>query len=584
MADVQAPSNSLYDKVRALNVRRNQDWARFGASVPAAFSAAMQGADPAAAARQFYPTPEKRPSQLQVAAAKKDLVDAMLHEQDKRRDARAGIIEKMAAQDKLLEEIVKGAVDAYGSFNSANVTGGKARMEQRTALIGEMNKAMADAAEAARPNDPSAVEGAFNALQNLITPEGIRDSAFTAALNNQLQKLDRGGQDALMYRLEMDIAAKDGHAPEGEGMQMGSMSHILNAFPGDTNAQQALAIYQRVGDNVSAIQQRAINDRWATSLAELDNQMRIGGSNPAKVAEFIKVIKDAVGEQDPEKRVELAGKLADLVDPAAAAGEKPDAGRYADILDSMDSETAPANLQEARRRLIEDPEFQAWMKQNGFQDSGLALKELRRMLRQRAHEARQSDLATMRERRLADVGPGTGKRSAAAEATSVGTAAPAPAQNGPTWTTDKDGNVYEMSGNKLIPADDNSAAQLMALLEEAPDKADEFMLTGQYDRLKGEMALEPQTEGVPGVGAPPEPAKDGEEKPLTIENQRKGMTVPMMQEQMRYHTGQLLTHPGAELQDIARFARERIKRAKEKKALAQAGEAAAMTANEPGYR
>ena len=90
---VATPSDELYDKVRGLNVRRNQDWGRLAASVVPSVAAGLNGGDPSAVARSFYPDYAKGPNQLQVAGFKKDLVDAAVKAQQSDQKERAGIVE-----------------------------------------------------------------------------------------------------------------------------------------------------------------------------------------------------------------------------------------------------------------------------------------------------------------------------------------------------------------------------------------------------------------------------------------------------------------------------------------------------------
>ncbi len=551
MADVVAPSNALFGKVKDLNVRRNQDWARFGASLPTAVATGLQGGDAAAAARGFYPTPAKAPNPLQVVELKKEIIDAAAKANAARRNDRMGTVAKLRAQGDLWDKIIQGAVTASGNKGQADVSATGNVISQQTELVKDLNSRLEKQIEASGADIP-AVERAYASLRDLLTPEGVHDVNFQSQLFQFMRDMDPNTSKALLLKLE--VASNSIDAQAGDDHQIGGMAGIMAGLEASGNAPpEVLDMAKTVMAMSNANADMALQAQTALAGKYLDKPLRSGGQGPEQVKKFIAAISEAVGAEDPAKAMEEMEKLVNGLDPEGKGGS-PDTQRYADLLDSMDSEAAPANLQEARRRLIEDPEFQTWMKQNGFQDPGLALKELRRLMRTRAHEGRQNDLRLMRDRRLSEVGPETGKQKpAAAQAVAKGAEAPKPTQDGPVWVPNEAGDYFEWADGKLTKVEtpeqwDQLDAMLTAAGKGGKGK-EEFLLGperfAEFERLSKEEEPAPE----------PEPAQPKAEPETTGDRvtERKMPSLRGLQETARYGLGNLARNPVDAIGDLGRM-------------------------------
>lgn len=538
-----APTDSLYNKVRDLNVRRNQDWARFGASIVPAVSAGMQGGPAAAAAtaRGFYPSPSPSISPEKAALLKKDVLDSIVAANKDRRSARLGLVSKLESQDKAIDKIAPAVASMYGSYNTANVASTGDQIRQRTELIKDANDQLARVAASLGGNTAN-VDRAMGDLAQYLTPGGVKDAGFSDAMRRYLSPnsgLTRGEQQGLLARLGMEANLLDAQLPEGQRIEgLNGIVGILagGAAAGDPAMQQSLALANEVMQKQNQIEDATIALRLGRVDAELGNQIRSGGASPEKAKEFARALMEVFGAS-PEDEDKKLGALMDMIDPKAGEGSGPvDAQRYADLLDSIDSETAPANLAEARRRLIEDPEFQAWMKANGFQDPGIALKELRRLMRQRAHEGRQHDLGMVRERRLAEVGPDTNV-PASAKAVESGVPGSAPSQDGPAFVFDGS-KVWQWDGETFAEATPEDLDRLAAAAT-TNDMSKIILGPENMDRYKAMAEAK---------------AKAVEPAPEAPAPKRMGPTIPMLQEQGRY----AVAHPGEMLGNLERLVRSKV--------------------------
>ena len=557
MADVTQPSDALYQRVKNLNTRRDQDWARFGASIVPAVAAGLNGGPQAAAAtaRGFYPSYERGPSAIDVAAAKKDVIDAMVKANDAVRDDRMGLVSKLEGIDDSMDKLIPAWASIIGSANTANVAATGDVIRQRTDLIKDANAQLASVADKAA-TDPASVDRAWRDLTQFLTPEGVQSPAFGEVFRRYMSPaggLSPGDQKSLLARLEIETNLRDAQAPPDQRLQ--GMNGILGllaggAAAGDPAMQQSLALAGQVMSEVSDIENATIQMRLGKIDSELQNQLRSGGMSAEKSAEYLKTFMDTIGATDPDqqkKNLEKVEQLLNMADPSK--GANPDAARYADLLDSLDSDNPAPNLAEARRRLLEDPEFQAWMKQNGFQDPGLALKELRRMMRQRVQSGKMHDLELTRQRRLGEVGPDAGVPMSA-KVVEDGSEQAKPVEGGVAFVMDDAGDIWNWDGSSFAMADEDALGKLGEMLESGQFDKDKLILGPEHMQEYRRMAEKPAAFEVPKTDLP----------------KTRGPTIPMLQQQARY----AVAHPMESLGNLERTIRNRLLAKKQKKEEDQA--------------
>src|SRR5262249_44748320 len=157
------------------------------------------------------------------------------------------------------------------------------------------------------------------------------------------------------------------------------------------DAQNARNAIDGVSQAYNGLMQEGLQLAQATGIASLGT-LKTGAASMDQAVDTLAELMKAWGIRpgNPEETAKIAEDM-------LKAGMPKDGGAPLDnhkrLLDQIASDTVDptSTLGEARRRLFADPEFQTWKKQNGFQDDGMALKELRRLITEKTHQAKQAD-------------------------------------------------------------------------------------------------------------------------------------------------------------------------------------------------
>lgn len=386
------PSDTLFNKIADQNRFRNTAWGQTALAVPAALGAPNQAAA-AQMAQQIYKRPEQNGFNVaQAVGAKAKIIKDMSDLSDQIGKGKIGLAEALAKQNTAFKDVLDFVQKSYGDAASANAS---VAGSLNSALSSVNNKNIDVLIEQMKTVavDPGQLRRDLEDFSQVFAQGNTSNPALAAKYAEILQRNVVAGasKDAAAFAQAAELmAAKQGVDLKGFIEQQ--------ADNGDQAAQSARTAIDAVSQDYAAITAMGMPKAMQLTAASLD-QMKTGVASADRTIDSAVKILNAwdITPGSPEK-------TAAAIDAALKAG-MPTSGapmeNYKKLLDQIDSNTIdPAStLGEARRRLFADPEFQMWMKQNGFQDPAMALHELRRQLTDKMHAQRQQDRTLMAQRR-----------------------------------------------------------------------------------------------------------------------------------------------------------------------------------------
>lgn len=432
------PSDILMNKIKDQNRFRDQMVAKGAvgsvASLAAGGTGGGFGAGYGLGQQMYKPKAATGFTAQQAVGAKTKLLDDMSDLQDKVGKGKIGLAEALAKQNDNFKTTLGYLATSRGNADSANASVASSFNSGLTSLTNEQVKAIMTQLTQTVP-DPQGLRRGLEDMQALMANGNMTDPAIAAKFQDLMNKEilvagPNGGATAaaIAQAVELTMAQTAGSEDNPNPFRSYLESMAQN---GDTNAKQALSTIESVSSDYAKITQMGVDKAKDMAVASLGAMKTGVASSDKDIAKDIEILQAmGISPTSPQD-------VSKLIDASMSAGPQnggasPEA--YKKLLDQIDSDTVdPAStLGEARRRLFASDEFQQWKKQNGFQDDGMALKELRRLTTEKIHSNRQQDRTLMGQRQQQDVGPGTGPPMSAAARMSSEPAQPkmAPAGGG----------------------------------------------------------------------------------------------------------------------------------------------------------
>ena len=442
---VVQPSDRLADLDRALVKRQRSDWARlFGASVVGGGVGAAEG--PSAgikAGLETFRSPREGFTPQETIALKKGVADAMAKYAKDMADTKLTTMEKMSKKDELFKAILEAAMKAHGADVGAMSAAGESVNRALVGLNQNWTGAIADVVKNQSPANATQIESAFNRIRDAMagSPSAPQKDVTTDIMNT-LTSLrasgDDAGAEALIAKLEL--------AAPTFGIQ--SFNGWLDAAArAEGPAGPAAIAYEAVKDigrtmdtNNSALLEAAKADKDAT-IRSLKTMVPGADKALETATAFYERFKDI---DDPEQ---ITKAINDVL--GGPNGENPSQPLepFMKMLEQIDNESIPAasNFAEARRRFLADPEFQQWMKDNGFQpgSESVALHELHRIAKERVYNAKQNARQLVASRVQGNVTAQTGAPSVSSKVVAVpGASGETKPSYDPGWVLDEEFNPW----------------------------------------------------------------------------------------------------------------------------------------------
>lgn len=565
MADpVVAPSSALFDKVKALNQRRDAR-ALHVAAAPLLIGAGSP--TEAATIAGSWNKPQVGPISKEGAlAAKLQILDKLADMQKAEADGKVDLVKALKSRGDYMKEILNTAAQVFGdrsaayaqtlsSLNTAMVNVGN----NTASFINDATKNALQGGGMGAEAGSAAVRATLDALQG----GGIADPNFASAVVQNAAALQ--GQPAALTNYFAHLQAEANRTGQDLEPLLTSLART-----GDPNAAQALELYTRVGSQVADVTKQAV-DLGMASLMGTMTQLKSGALGSDEAIGFIQKLLTLpeLASSSPGDAEEQLDKMLEKLKPG---GEDPGARqRYEDLLTKLDDDNLPpaSSLAEARRRLLASKDFQDWKAKNypnGATD-GIALKEMRRILREKNEKDKQAGLATNRARRMAGVDGDTGTplepETSTSKVVNLGNGGPTDKRSpeatdpqyvrdaqGEMWVLEADGSFHVFADEDWIQFDEdatNDPGGIDAIVA-GPDRFDAIKA-----QAKPEPAKEPPVWGSEAEGA--KPASSFRSAPVVPPlPEVKGPTLPMA----LHAAKQTLTRPAATLDSLERLARSKL--------------------------
>ena len=410
------PSDILMNKIKDQNRFRDQMIAKGAVGSVASLGAGATGGGFGAGyglGQQLYkPKAPTGFTDQQAVAAKTKLLGDMADLQDKVGKGKIGLAEALAKQNDNFKTTLGFIADVTGHANSANSGVASSFNSGLASLSNEQVKAVMTQLSQTVP-DPASLRKGLEDMQALMANGNMTDPAIAAKFNDLINarvlQHDAAGAAALTQAVELT------EAQHGVDFRAYLDSMEANGDPAASNAKAAI---NSVSADYAKITQMGLEKAKDIAAATIGSLKTGVASADKDIDRAMQVIQSmGISPTSPQDVAKLLD--ASMSVTPQNGGASPEA--YKKLLDQIDSDTVdPAStLGEARRRLFASPEFQEWKQQNGFQDDGMALKELRRLTTEKINSNRQQDRGLMGQRQQQGVGPGTGPpMSAAARMTS----------------------------------------------------------------------------------------------------------------------------------------------------------------------
>lgn len=411
-------SSSLMDKMREYRQRKERDYASLAASIPAAVVAGQQGGMPAAiaTASKFYAKPDDdRIGKADKAALKADIIKLLNQadsERQKNRLAAAKDVTARAKEDNdLIVKMVEAAQRAGTGQAQADANVISSVNSALASIDGNFKDYLGKVLQTTNPGTMGAINGALTdiqiAMKTAASGGGMADAGAVDAIAGAINMMVANGNVAELAALK---AAGDQLAKQFGAGSLDEWLYRQTSIPGATG-EQAMSAYSAVinpqitGES-SRLADLATDLAHADKLAQSSKLVRGTSNSNKKAGEFFDMMAERVGLQlgedgAPKTADDLGAEIDSLLgDPDPASQEK-----ALKLLDELDKEDLPpaSNLAEAKRQIMASDDFKKFMSDNGFQDAGMAFKELRKMTGQNVFRAKQADRALIRQRRLGHV-------------------------------------------------------------------------------------------------------------------------------------------------------------------------------------
>jgi hypothetical protein len=426
------PSDALYNKIRDFKRFERGQFARAAGALPVGFSAQREGGVPAmtrAVEGMFARPGQGSVDQLDLAKQKQSLIEKMAEWSDKSKDQKMDAVAKASA-------IIKGkgdpVVDRLKLFIDLITKGGAAN----AAAAGHFNSALASISGHRSSLQSKALDNAADAYQAALLPKAskVNVDSILNKYADRIRSAGSGGDPDLLSELAAEARMLNGPSRQmmiiGAAQLSGDYDSFMNELQefGDvggnadaaTLAGDAAAAREGVGqalasmDPSGALGAADADMEGAIALSdanwtEVKNALKMGGVDmdmdklKEKWSTFNQMVGDDPAKLTPEQQEEAVNKmlkdqmgLDPKADPVALQ-------KFDDLLNSLDQadDKMPANLAEAKRRLIADPEFQAFMLNNKFTDPGVALRELRKRSNDKVHANKMQSLEQRRAQHIA---------------------------------------------------------------------------------------------------------------------------------------------------------------------------------------
>lgn len=495
------PSNELMNTVRGLNQRRNMDWMRSAAAVPG--TVALFDKDPRAAmqyANGFFPEYQEKQRLLAAGAGNDPLAGEKLkakilddlsgRKNDSIQDRNKTIVELSKDQDALMEKIITMVGTAYGAEASA-MAGIRGNFNTNMVNEGEtLTNAVMKSAETANVGNIAGVREGISLVREAFGGIGFDDPGTIRLVRDQISNLAQAGD---MAGVAVMVNALRAMGPEYGKDFDAWIAQEAQKQPGQAAFQiQSILQQPEMMNEINNVSQQALVTMAAGSAARTSKLLSTvpGMERLGPVIE--KLSKQLGAAKSPEEQM----KLLRMTVEALPSNTGPDTNKATlDLLDQIDTDQPlPAgNLAEARQAVFDDPAFQEFMAGNGFKDPRMALKEMRRLLREKSMKDRNSDRMLMDQRRAAGTSVGDNPapvQSKAAQA--IGGAedvkSPGDAEDGtPTFVWGPDGKLwFRTETGELRLAEDDEIDMLNEEIGKGGDEAKAAMMTptSQFGQLK----------------------------------------------------------------------------------------------------
>lgn len=449
------PSDLLSNKILAQNRARSQFWGNRALAAEPMSAAAIRGGPAAAAALSpyFFPNRSTGISQAQGAGIKAKILKDMTDLSDKMGKNQIGIVEALGKQNTAFGDLAKFVDGIHGNAASANASVAGAFNGAVASIGNEQTKAIMQKLTQTIP-DPAGLQHSIDDMMKVMANGNVDDPALFAAYTDMIHQRSAAGDGA-------------GAAAASQYVELYLAQHGVDirkkiseqAAAGDQDAQNAQHAIDGISQDYSGLAASGLALSQAQAIAQMGT-LKTGAANMDQAVDTLSEMMKSMGVKpgNPEETARIAEDM--------IKGAQPKGGgqldNYKKLLDQIDSDTVDpsSTLGEARRRLFADPEFQEWKKQNGFQDDGMALKELRRLITEKSHQAKQADRKTIAGRLQEGVGPNSGPTmSAAAKLTNKPANPQMPPENSdPTESKvvmGPDGLPWIFEDGKLRPSTDD---------------------------------------------------------------------------------------------------------------------------------
>lgn len=439
---VAQPTDRLMDLDRALVARQRADWARIaGASAAAGGVGASEGPTAGITMGQKLLASGEKGQLTETAKMelKKDVASAMAKYAKDMADTKLDALTKLNKRDEMFKAILEASMKAHGADVGAMSEAGKSFNQAQVELNRNWSGALVDIVKEQSPGNAAQIGEAFNNILSSMAgspagPDRATADLIMRTLVDMRSSGNDAGAEALIMKLEMaaptyGIQSFNGWLEQAAQTQGGA-------------ATTAYSLLQEVGrsmeHNNAALLEAAKADKDAT-YASLKMMIPNQGRALETATSFMEKFGDIT---DP---AELTKAINDTLGPDAKQDQPLEP--FMKLLDEIDKESIPAasTFAEARRRFIADPEFQQWMKDNGFKpgSESVALHELHRLAKERVHKASQDARELIGSRVRGGVGPGSGlpPSPSAAVVGTPGSAASAKASKPayePGWVLDEE--------------------------------------------------------------------------------------------------------------------------------------------------
>lgn len=401
-------SPDLYNQIKDLNRLRDRKIQGYATGIVPTFAAQRAGGPLMAqqVANSFMPQagPGTGMSGADKIEAKTKILEKMGKNQEKLRSDYIGQADKLMAVKDNIDQAIELVLGASGLDNEARIAFMKSWNDQSVAIMSNANNNVASTVQGASRVNAPAVKNALEEVRKAMNADaqaGVMDEGITSALADQLEMIKATGDAATIASFVVqanDIIAAGGGA---------DLKTFLEGRRemGDGRAASALAI---VNDPAPAamigeMNDLAIKSYAANSAAALEN-LRGASYAPDKVIDLLgQVLTDErlqgafIGKADPTQAL---ATLDDLFKNAPGNTPK-DLAAWDKLLEEIDNQDLPptSSLYEARKRIYADPQFQEFKAKNGLADDQMALKELRRNIRDQRFSDRQLDRDNIRRKR-----------------------------------------------------------------------------------------------------------------------------------------------------------------------------------------